>query len=608
MNNIRNYLGDLFGPGAYENAEQWARQHGIDFATPGGFDRFVNIGGFGNFMGNAAQGGIDAATQAAMNAQQQPSGGPPPASERIIRQLPVVQVTPEDLVDPANRECCVCLEDVTLKERVIRLHCAHIFHPDCITDWLHKHCTCPVCRYELPTSDPMYEQGRLQRMRNRKPRFARHELDRLSIKELKQLVRSKNNGNYRPVDKSDLIDHLIQSESIDLISAPEPVEYPLSLLKAMSVSELKRCMSDAGVFFDFRDVVEKDDMIRIFVVSGRLDIVPEVDEQESFEMETDTSVQENDVALSNRAYSDGTQEDVVEDDRKPAAVSRPIVETVEDEEESLLQAPQDERSDRSLLMEENTAYQPETQPKDDSPADEGSADMDNSFEAMQRQPSVASSSRFGSTDAVAGSDDLEASTERSALVDEIMEDVSGDEEVQRKRKRRMEEEQSIPSAIRVEEAAAAAAVQSRFQNLSVSELRAVGHQLSVDLSDCIERQEMVDRLCASEHESELSMESINYYFVSWGISELRAVAAVTDVDLSNASNREDMILALQTAERERPHVARYLQSLAPLANLTVPQLRAVARDWNVPVADCLEKGEILRRLIDSDGPQRDGQM
>eukprot|EP00980_Cylindrotheca_fusiformis_P008770 scaffold1869_cov122-Cylindrotheca_fusiformis.AAC.32 len=35
----------------------------------------------------------------------------PPASSRAIRQLPTIRVSPEDLVDPSNRECCICLEE-----------------------------------------------------------------------------------------------------------------------------------------------------------------------------------------------------------------------------------------------------------------------------------------------------------------------------------------------------------------------------------------------------------------------------------------------------------------------------------------------------------------
>ena len=35
----------------------------------------------------------------------------PPASQKAIRQIPMIQVTSEDLTDDTNRECCICLEE-----------------------------------------------------------------------------------------------------------------------------------------------------------------------------------------------------------------------------------------------------------------------------------------------------------------------------------------------------------------------------------------------------------------------------------------------------------------------------------------------------------------
>jgi hypothetical protein len=49
--------------------------------------------------------------RAAMDPQGGENKGPPPASTKALRQLPIVTVAPEDLVDENNRECCICLEE-----------------------------------------------------------------------------------------------------------------------------------------------------------------------------------------------------------------------------------------------------------------------------------------------------------------------------------------------------------------------------------------------------------------------------------------------------------------------------------------------------------------
>ena len=195
--------------------------------------------------------------------QQQPSRAPPPACPKAIRQLPLVSVTPEDLVDENNRECCICFEEHNIHDKVIRLPCAHIYHPQCITQWLVKHCTCPVCRYELPTDNVVYERERKKRMKNRKPRYAKYELERMNIKGLRDLCHLLKIATRGLMEKKDFVDVILKSDKIIIIAAPEPVEYQsVEILRCMGVGQLKRAMKDAGVFFDSRDVVEKEDMVR----------------------------------------------------------------------------------------------------------------------------------------------------------------------------------------------------------------------------------------------------------------------------------------------------------------------------------------------------------
>mmetsp|Transcript_26050 Transcript_26050/g.39430 ORF Transcript_26050/g.39430 Transcript_26050/m.39430 type:complete len:420 (+) Transcript_26050:154-1413(+) len=224
--------------------------------------------------------------------QQQRNGAedqqPPPTSAKVLRQLPTIRVKPEDLVDENNRTCCICLEKNNIGDRVKRLPCAHIFHEDCILGWLRKTCTCPVCRYELETDNRQYEQSRQERMRHRKARVHSYELDRMSVIELLSLCRQAHIAvPSQPPGTEDYKEYLIkvitESEKIEIIAdTPAPnVEYTLEQLRSMKVSQLRQVMEEAGVFFDPTDVVEKEDMVRIFSNSGRMLLVePEISSKE----------------------------------------------------------------------------------------------------------------------------------------------------------------------------------------------------------------------------------------------------------------------------------------------------------------------------------------
>ena len=49
--------------------------------------------------------------------------------------------------------CCVCLDDFEMGTVGKQMPCKHIFHSDCLLPWLQLHSSCPVCRYQLPTSE-----------------------------------------------------------------------------------------------------------------------------------------------------------------------------------------------------------------------------------------------------------------------------------------------------------------------------------------------------------------------------------------------------------------------------------------------------------------------
>ena len=54
--------------------------------------------------------------------------------------------------------CSLCLLDFELSEGVTMLPCSHIFHKDCVTPWVEKSCSCPICRSEISDVAPSMEE------------------------------------------------------------------------------------------------------------------------------------------------------------------------------------------------------------------------------------------------------------------------------------------------------------------------------------------------------------------------------------------------------------------------------------------------------------------
>ncbi|XP_031120158.1 E3 ubiquitin-protein ligase CIP8 [Ipomoea triloba] len=88
--------------------------------------------------------------------------GAPPASKTAIEALPtvVIKTELEELV------CAICKDSVITGETAKELPCGHRYHGDCIVPWLGSRNSCPVCRFELATDDPEYEEERKSKPSN----------------------------------------------------------------------------------------------------------------------------------------------------------------------------------------------------------------------------------------------------------------------------------------------------------------------------------------------------------------------------------------------------------------------------------------------------------
>ncbi|WVZ06670.1 hypothetical protein V8G54_020016 [Vigna mungo] len=85
--------------------------------------------------------------------------GAPPAAVSFTKNLPRVVIGKEhekhdELV------CAICKDVLAPGTEVNQLPCSHLYHIDCILPWLSARNSCPLCRYELPTDDKDYEEGK----------------------------------------------------------------------------------------------------------------------------------------------------------------------------------------------------------------------------------------------------------------------------------------------------------------------------------------------------------------------------------------------------------------------------------------------------------------
>ncbi|NXF09525.1 PJA2 ligase, partial [Smithornis capensis] len=78
----------------------------------------------------------------------------PPATKETIDCLPLILVTGDyndmEKLWKSQEQCCaICCSDCVRGEIITELPCHHSFHKSCVTLWLQRSGTCPVCRHIL---------------------------------------------------------------------------------------------------------------------------------------------------------------------------------------------------------------------------------------------------------------------------------------------------------------------------------------------------------------------------------------------------------------------------------------------------------------------------
>ncbi|KAH7687383.1 Zinc finger RING/FYVE/PHD-type protein [Dioscorea alata] len=76
----------------------------------------------------------------------------------ILESFPTFEFNEVSTCGTCEAECAVCLAEFHGGDAVRMLSvCYHVFHRECIDEWLEKHTTCPVCRSDLEKKPPVPE-------------------------------------------------------------------------------------------------------------------------------------------------------------------------------------------------------------------------------------------------------------------------------------------------------------------------------------------------------------------------------------------------------------------------------------------------------------------
>ena len=66
---------------------------------------------------------------------------------KFLKRSPNTEGSEEE--EEEGDKCTICLSEFEVEEDVRRLPCMHLFHVECVDQWLGQNKRCPICRFDI---------------------------------------------------------------------------------------------------------------------------------------------------------------------------------------------------------------------------------------------------------------------------------------------------------------------------------------------------------------------------------------------------------------------------------------------------------------------------
>jgi hypothetical protein len=117
-----------------------------DIFSHGFFENFMN---HRNFMRNNRTRFLDHEMLQNLLEQLQSQNQQRGMNRQDINKIETINFTKTSSDEKESEKCPICITDYEDKEKLKKLPCKHLFHPECIDTWLVQNSLCPVCKKDL---------------------------------------------------------------------------------------------------------------------------------------------------------------------------------------------------------------------------------------------------------------------------------------------------------------------------------------------------------------------------------------------------------------------------------------------------------------------------